>query len=220
MITAIKNILLLSAVAISTVVSGQDNDPKAKKVLDELSKKTQAFSTITASFTSTLENKQAGMEVTQEGTIKLKGTKFNLVLDDYLILSDGYATWTVAAADNEVYIDDASALTGGDINPTELFTLWEKGFKYNHKGEVNVGGTTCHHINLYPLKPQEKNYHTIRLYIDKAGMEIKKVVVMGKSGDIYTYVVKSFTPNNGMDEKLFVFDKSKYPGISVIDNRL
>ena len=107
MITAIKNILLLSAVAISTVVSGQDNDPKAKKVLDELSKKTQAFSTITASFTSTLENKQAGMEVTQEGTIKLKGTKFNLVLDDYLILSDGYATWTVAAADNEVYIDDA-----------------------------------------------------------------------------------------------------------------
>ena len=51
-------------------------------------------------------------------------------------------------------------------------------------------------------------------------MEIKKVVVMGKSGDIYTYVVKSFTPNNGMDEKLFVFDKSKYPGISVIDNRL
>ncbi|TXC81988.1 LolA family protein [Luteibaculum oceani] len=218
---AVKTLLLLvSCISfITSTLAQESSDPKAKKILDELSGKTKGYATITASFNSTLENKQANMKVDQEGVIKLKGTKFNLVLDDYIILSDGESTWTVVESDNEVYIDDLSALTGGDINPSEIFTLWEKGFKYNYKGEETVNGKACHHINLYPKNPSEKNYHTIKLYVDKAAMEISKVVVMGKGGDIYTYQIKSFKPNEGLSDALFVFDKKKYPGISVVDNR-
>ncbi len=220
MYNSIKSLLVSALILVAGQMSFAQEDAKAKKILDELSKKTQAYSTITAGFTSKLENKEAGMEVDQEGLIKIKGTAFNLKLDDYLIISDGKSTWTIAAADNEVYVDDASALTGGDISPTEIFTLWEKGFKYNYKGEETINGVLCHQINLYPLKPQEKNFHTIKLYIAKADTEIKKVVVMGKSGDIYTYLMKSFKPNQTLDASLFVFDKGKYPGINVIDNRL
>lgn len=197
----------------------QDNDPKAKEILDKVSAKTQSYESITAAFTSTLENKQAGMEVTQEGVLKLKGTRFNLTLDDYLIISDGETTWTFAKADNEVYLDDTEALTGGDIQPTEIFTMWEKGFKYTYKGEETVGGSSCHHINLYPTKPDEKNYHTIKLFIGKSDLQIKKVIAMGKAGDVYTYDVQSFEPNKPLSESLFSFDKSKHPGVNVIDNR-
>ncbi len=210
--TVILSTLFLAGIA-------QDKDPKAKEILDQVSAKTQGYETITASFTSTLENKQAGMEVTQEGLLKLKGTRFNLTLDDYLIISDGETTYTFSKTDNEVYLDDTEALAGGDIQPTQIFTMWEKGFKYNYKGEQTLNGTACHHINLYPTKPDEKNYHTIKLYIGKSDLEIKQVIAMGKSGDVYTYTVKSFTPNKSMAPTLFAFDKSEHPGVTEIDNR-
>ncbi|MGB0165648.1 MAG: LolA family protein [Luteibaculum sp.] len=219
-----KNRLLTGLMALFSILSFQAsaqemNDPKAKEVLDKVSSKTQQYKTITATFTSSLENKQAGMKVDQEGVLKLKGTRFNLTLDDYNIISDGTTTWTIATADNEVYIDNTSEMAGGDINPTEIFTMWEKGFKYKYVGEESVNGSACHHINLFPKNPKEKNYHTIKLYIGKSDLEIKKVVALGKSGDIYTYSIKSFNVNHDLADNLFLFSKSKYPGINVVDNR-
>jgi outer membrane lipoprotein-sorting protein len=43
--------------------------------------------------------------------------------------------------------------------------------------------------------------------------------VLEKDGKKYSIVVNSFTPNTNIDDKQFVFDQKKYPGVEVIDNR-
>ena len=42
---------------------------------------------------------------------------------------------------------------------------------------------------------------------------------MEKDQTKHSIIVNSFTPNGAIDDKQFVFDVKKYPGVEIIDNR-
>lgn len=212
--------LLLSVLSVFMFLgSNAQDDPKAKAILEKLSAKTKTYNTINASFNSTLENKQANLKVEQKGTIKLKGDKYRLDLDDYLVITDGATTWTYSKADNEIMIDNnADIEDDSQIKPSELFTIWETGFKYSYEKQESVNGATCDVIKLFPKNPSERSFHTIRLFIS-TNNELKKVVVNGKSGDNYVYIINSLTPNQAFADSIFKYAASDFPGADVIDNR-
>lgn len=204
---------------ITALAQTQETDPKAKAILDKLSAKTKAFSSITANFNSSLDNKKANLKVNQKGSLRLKGNKYKVELDDYLIINDGTTAWTYTKESNEVQVDDAAELKGGNsIKPSEIFTIWEKGFKYKYEKEVTIAGAKCDIIKLFP-KDNKRNFHTIILTINKTKMEVQGVEVLGKGGEIYTYTVTKFQPNLALVDTDFQFNKTKYPGVEVIDNR-
>ncbi len=197
-----------------------DLDPKAKAILDKLSAKNKAFTTITGTFTSTLDNKKAKVKVNQKGSLKVKGNKYKIELDDYVLINNGTTAWTYTKDANEVQIDDAAEMKkGSSIKPSEIFTIWENGFKYKYDKEVTIAGVKCDVIKLFPKDAKGKNYHTIILTINKAKMEVQGIEVLGKGGENYTYTVTKFGPNVAIAETDFTFDKNKYPGVEIIDNR-
>ncbi len=211
-----KLTLSLTFVLISLLGVSQDNDAKA--ILDQLSEKTRKYSSITSDFTFTLDDVSADVHHSQEGMVKMKGSSYYIALGDNHIFSDGETRWTFAEEMNEVYIDDSES--GDDaLNPTEIYTVWEKGFKHYYESEVTVNGRICHMIKLNPTKPDEKTFHTVNLFIDKAKMELVKIEILGKQGDNYTYNMKSFEPDISYTEKDFIFDMGAHPGVEVIDNR-
>jgi outer membrane lipoprotein-sorting protein len=55
--------------------------------------------------------------------------------------------------------------------------------------------------------------------VDKKAKTITETKVLEKDGKKYSITVNSFTPNTTVDDKQFVFDQKKYPGVEVIDNR-
>jgi outer membrane lipoprotein-sorting protein len=65
----------------------------------------------------------------------------------------------------------------------------------------------------------KKTVFKIRLTIDKAAKQITNVVIFDKSGNRYTYAIKTFTPNVKVAETVFAFDAKKYPGVEVVDLR-
>ena len=141
-------------------------------------------------------------------------------LGEYHIITNGETTLTYAKEENEVYIENNEDIEDEDaIKPSELFTIWESGFRYQYAGELTLDGKNCDQINLFPKEPAKKTFHTIRLFIDKDKREIVKVMMLGKGGEISTYVLKKFTPNATVKASDFVFTKSDYPGVDVIDNR-
>ncbi|MES2629135.1 MAG: outer membrane lipoprotein carrier protein LolA [Bacteroidota bacterium] len=215
--------LLTALVLLTSTVCAQtttDQDPKAKAVLDKLSAKTKGYSSISASFNSTLDNKKANLKVNQKGNLKIKGNKYKIELDDYTVINDGKTGWTYTKEANEVQVDDAAEMKkGGGIKPSEIFTIWENGFRYKYEKEVTIAGAKCDIIKLFPKDTKGKNYHTIVLTINKTKMEVQNVEVLGKSGEIYTYQVTKFAPNAALADADFNFDKTKYPGVEVIDNR-
>jgi len=214
--TALKYLFVLLSLTLSVETYSQD--AKAKAILDEISDKTRKYTTITSEFTFTLEDKAADVTQEQAGSLKMKGKKYYINLGDNHIYSDGDTRWTYSEEMNEVYIDISDA---GDevLNPSDVYTIWESGFKQYYKAEENINGRINHVIKLVPAEPEDKEYHTVIVFIDKAKMEVSKIEIKGKQGVDYTYFVKSFKTDATYTDDAFVFDSSDYPGVDEIDNR-
>ncbi|RYY36492.1 MAG: outer membrane lipoprotein carrier protein LolA [Sphingobacteriaceae bacterium] len=223
---AFAYILLLSTITINAF--GQ-KDKDAKVILGELSKKYRSYSSIKTDFTFTLDNKQAGIANTQTGTLisKTKGNKFRVSLYDPLgkakskidqeIIGDGKTQWTYMVDEKEVQVNDAGS--GDDsFNPAQIFTIYEKGYKYVFTGTQKQGGRVYQVIDLTP-EAEKAQFFKIRLMIDKAKKQIYNVVVFDRNGSRYTYTLKTVTPNVPVADAYFTFDAKKYPGVEVVDLR-
>jgi outer membrane lipoprotein-sorting protein len=209
-------IIILFTLAIATL-QAQD-DKKAKDILDKLSAKTKAYSSITSEFTYSLVNKEKKINSTQSWKIKIKGDRYRLDMGEQIIYFDGKTMWKFLKSDNEVEISTPSA-NDEALNPKNIFTMWEKGYKYKYVNEENVSGKTAHVIDLFPSNPKEKDFTSIRLYIDKAAMQVLKSEVKGKNGNVYTYDIKKFMPNQAIEDVAFTFNMKEHPGVEVNDIR-
>ncbi len=72
----------------------QEQDPKAKAILDDLSKTTKAYKTITADYAYTIFNKEKKQTDKLTGKVQVKGSKFKLVIPGNIIVCDGKTIWS------------------------------------------------------------------------------------------------------------------------------
>jgi outer membrane lipoprotein-sorting protein len=216
-----KLILMISMFTALLGVKGiAQEDAKAKAILDEVSAKTRSYSNFKTTFSQTLENKDAKINETQEGTLTIKGNKYRLEIAGQEVISDGKTVWTFLKDANEVQINNVDPNSSDAITPTNLFTIYEKGFKYKYEGEKTENGKAVHNITLHPKDPKGKPYHTIKLTIDKAAKQITSFRVLSKDGNNFTYKVKTFTPNvPEITDSIFTFNTAKHPKVEVIDLR-
>jgi len=210
-----KLITLLIASIFAIQVNAQE-DTQAKAILDKLSAKTKAYTSIKADFQLTISSKKDGVNESQLGSIQLKGNKYNLSIKGQEVISDGKTVWTYIKESEEVHINSISDdENDGTFSPNKLFTLYENGFKYKYVEEKN----NIQSINLYPKDASSKSFHRITLFIDKVKNEIKEVKVFGKDGSESTYKIKTFITNTALPDSLFTFDKAKHPKVEIIDLR-
>lgn len=214
-----KTFLSLTIALFTTTAVHAQDDPKSKAVVDQLIAKSRTWTSFEADFTSVLVNSASKLNVKQEGNVRVKGKLFNLALTDNTVINDGTAIWTYSKKSNEVTISDPADMDK-ELDPTKLFTIYEQGFKSQFVEEKKAAdGTMEQVIKLFPLEPGKKPYHTVVMTIDKAKVQPKVVKVLYKDGNEVTYTLKKFTPNVDLYESVFVFDKSKYPGVEVNDVR-
>ena len=214
-----------------TITKAQDPnyDPKAKLILDDVSKTAKSYTTITATFSITIKKADNTSDV-KNGSIIMKSGKYKITLENKVkevikkeeYYNDGKTTWVYSEKDKEVNVDNFDPnkkKTENSISPNDIFTIHEKGFKYKFIKEEIQNGKTVQLIDLYPEKPDKKNYHTVKLTIDKVKKQIINVVFLNKDGSTTTYTVKTFTPNLDVPDSTFQFDIKTHPGVSVIDLR-
>lgn len=207
-------------ITLTTLISlgcfAQEVDTKAKGILDNLSAKTKAYKTIKAEFQFTIINKTEGINESQKGSIQIKGDNYLLSIAGQDVISNGKDIYTVLKDAEEVQINNMPEEDEEDfISPNTIFTLYEDGFKYKYVKEENGE----HLINLYPKEVEDKEFHRITLYINKAKGQISKVQIYGKDGAVTTYKITSFTPNSAIPDTRFTFDKAKHPNFEVVDLR-
>ncbi|MBS1942233.1 MAG: outer membrane lipoprotein carrier protein LolA [Bacteroidetes bacterium] len=212
-----KPLLLLASLLLFLHSFGQD-DPKSRAIVDALIAKNKTYKSFDADFSSHLVNAASKLDLTQEGNLKVKDRKFRLTLLDNTVINDGKALYTYNKKANEVTISDTKDMDE-TLDPANLFNVYEKGFKSQYAGAGTDNGVAVETINLFPLEPAKKAFHTIILTVDKNKMEPRKVVMKYKDGNVVTYVLKTFKPNAEMVDALFTFDKAKYPGVEVNDMR-
>lgn len=214
-----RAIIAFLALGVVASVASAQTDPKAKAILAEVSKKYRSYDVVKTDFTFTLDNKQAKVKETQQGTlyVKANANKYKVAMTNQELISDGKVQWTYLKNDKEVQINNVDP-SGEALNPAKIFTIYEKGFKYIYTGEQKVGTKVYQMIDLSPTDIK-KNVFKVRLSIDKAAKQIANIVVFEKNGNTYTYNVKTFSPNIKVPETTFAFDAKKYPGVEVVDLR-
>jgi len=212
-----KNLkLLLLLLCTTTVVFGQ-NDLRSQTILKKLSKNYRTYKTIQADVAFTIDNKKENIKENQKGRVIMKGDKFRLELGEQTLISDGKTLWAYLKEMNEVTISPFEP-TEGELSPTNLFTIYEKGFESYYVGETNRGKNKLHNIDIVPTD-KKKSFFKIRLVIDRQKEQIAQAIVFDKNGTLYTYDINNFVTNVPVADTQFGFDKSKYPGVEVVDLR-
>lgn len=211
-ITAISALLILFI----GITSFTTQDQKAAKILKDVSRTYQSYKTIKAKFTLSITAKNSKKPVTQKGILYLKGKKFRIDMDGQKIFCDGKKMWTYFSdGSNEVQITKYDP-KAQDINPSEIFTIYQKGFLYRYSGETVRNGKKIQKIELTP-EDKSKPFFKVKLSIDKMAHKIMDMTVYSKNGSHTSYKITSFAPNVTISDKFFRFDEKDYPGVVVID---
>jgi outer membrane lipoprotein-sorting protein len=225
-----KKLLIFSILLLITVTfCFAQKDADAKAILSKVSEKYKTYDVIKADFDFTLEAQQAAVKETRSGTLiaKSKANKFKVSIFsagatavpqvEQEIISDGKTQWTYLKKDNEVQVNNVDA-SGEGLNPAQIFTIYEHGYKYLYNGEVKVGGKVYQQIDLTP-DDAKKSFFKVRLTIDKVKKQIYSALIFDKNGNRYTYTVKSFTANIPAPDNTFSFDPKAHKGVEVVDLR-
>jgi chaperone LolA len=212
-------LLIMGSVSAQSGAQAEKNDPEAKKVLDKIRKKYEAFKNMEASFSLTIEVPGQPKEV-QKGSVSQEGDKFRLEMDQQIIVSDAKTTWVYLKKNNEVQINNAQP--GSDnsfLTPKELLKRYQKGdFLYAITDKTTENGKVLTQIEF---KPKDKNseYSKLRLSIDEKAGTIQSIKAFGKDGSRYSFNINRLSSNKQLAAGTFAFDAKKYPGVHVEDLR-
>ena len=207
-----KNFFLTLCLLIS-VFGANAQDTKASAIIDAMQSKYKSMKTFAATFTYGTD----GTTQTTQGNITVKGQKYRLKTSGQEIYNNGKEVSTYIKETNEVNISDYEP-SESDLNPAKVYTFDKKGFRYVFVQEVREGGQTYEVIELSPEK-KGTQVAKVKIKLNKKDKSVKSWVITDKNGKRQTFKVNKFTPNVAVDDKYFVFDQSKYPGVEVNDLR-
>lgn len=194
------------------------NDPAAKKVLDQVSAKMKSYKNIQADFMLQIENAAGKLEGSKKGTVYVKGQQYHISITGQEIFCDGKNSWTYDKSTNEVTINKVDP-TVKTITPERFFTnFYDKDFLYKLNGDVKQGGKSLQEIELTPVD-KTKNFYKVYLYVDKKTKTIYSLKSLEKNGSKDIITVNKLSGNTAINEDLFVFNKAKYPGVEEVDLR-
>lgn len=221
--------ILLFGLFISSLViaQGKENkqgapsvhDPKAKEILDKVSVKTKAFKTIKADFViNRIDAKDTKKNSTQKGSISIKGAKYKLDIMGTITYSDGKTRWAYIKESKEINITTPDPKSDNLVDPSKVFTIYEKGYKYKFMFEKFEDGLQIYEIDLYPEALNTK-LSKITLQIDKTSMQVHSIKYVEKDGVSYIIKVAKFAADADVSDADVTFNKANFPGAEIIDMR-
>jgi outer membrane lipoprotein carrier protein len=209
-----KTIVILASFLI-TLSGVAQSDQKAKDILDAASAKIEGYKTLKIKFGLTIIGDD---QISQKGTIYLKGDKYKLELTDQEVYCDGVDIITHLIEEGECYRGKVADLDEDELlSPDKLLTLYKDGYKLRYDGEQEYAGETCDAIFLYPKDPANARFHTVKMLVNKESEEVVYVYLKGKDGSKMKYKLVSLERDIEMDDSMFVFNEAEHPEVECYD---
>jgi outer membrane lipoprotein-sorting protein len=215
-----KRLFLISILSVLTLAVFAQQDAKAKEILEKVTKTTQSLASLEAKFSFEMNNTAQKIHEKSNGSIILKNKKYKLNIPQMglTVTCDGQTIWTYMVKSNEVTIASLDDETDDLMDPSKIFTIYERGFNYKFINESVEGGIPVYNIDLTPQKVGG-DIQKIKIMIDKQKMLIRGANMSGKEGNTYNVSVSELKTDGVYKDSDFVFDPKKYKDIEVIDMR-
>ena len=212
-----KKILFTSVILLFSLCSFAQKDAKAKDILDKASKAYEQAGDMSVYFTMDIKD-QGSNAAKFDGQLHVKGTKLQLTTPEAETWFDGKTQWGYMKELQEVNISEPSEADMQSINPSMIFNLYKKGCNYKFNSEkTDNKNRSVYEIELLPQGKSEMT--RIVAQINKTDyMPVYFHIFYKNKMENKIYINKYSTKQNHPD-KLFSFDKSKYPDAEIIDLR-
>lgn len=195
------------------------NDPKAKAVLDGVSKKVSGLKTLKANFVLKLSGGKGNVTDTRKGSIALKGQKYRMSLGATEVISDNATVWTYNKEAKEVQVSKYDP-SSQSMSPAKLFSpsFFDKEYTYSYKGERKENGKNCDIVELTP-RDKSKAIAKVELIVDKGASMIAGGNYWEKNGNKYAVTISNVVQNADIPDAQFGWNAKEHPGVEVVDLR-
>lgn len=209
-------VILLLLFPVSTTTA---QETKAARLLEGLSRHYRALEPFRITYEITTIHLQDKSSTTATGELLLDGPRYVLKSDASEIYFDGTTLWNYLPDVNEVNVllpDTSDHSIFAD--PQQLFSGYEKRYKFHYVGENEADGRRLWVVDLYPYDLNEP-YSRVRLQIDERDTTLYTARYFGKDGTHYLMKILTAEHLPEGKEEMFRFDPSVHPGVEVIDMR-
>lgn len=215
-----KIYILITTIIFSFNVVFSQNDEsdqvKCTKILQIISNSIQSNNA--SKFNFILKITSEDFNETQSGYAIIKNNQFYYKTSEREVTCDGENVWTYIIEDNECYIDLLKDLEN-TINPSDLFNMWEDGFKFKYVKKENLNNELFHTIKMFPKNLNESNYHTVIMNVNETKKTIKEASIKSKDGVTINMNISSLTANPPLTTSQFTWNSNDYIDVDEIDNR-
>ena len=195
----------ISVLTILTLSATAQKDALAKQILDQVGAKVKASKGILVNITLTSKNNKGKSMGTKQIALQMKGDKYLLKEGKMEILCDGLNIYNFDGANST----SKSSVAESDqtLSPQKLLSgNYDKDFNFKLLSQDNAKAT----IELYPID-KRKSFQKVTLVINKLQSALASALILDKSNNQTDVKVGSSNYAASLNDKIFQFNRAKYP---------
>ena len=214
----IKNSLFSIILIFSCILIHAQQDPNAERYLQGVSDQFDLNEGYLIQMDYIREDIMRETSAEGEGTIWMKGLKYKIVLNEYIVYYDGNKLYSLNTEAEEVYVSVPDPDQPGYLQavPIKIIKSYEKDFKYSYMGNKPFMGKDRVEVQLYP-KDLTGPYSMLKMFIHPTTLKLEGIQLKHKEGIQYTMILSDIKGNQQLDDQTFVFNPDEYPNTEVIE---
>jgi len=212
------HIWLLAALSSLSIAAYNQQDSRADKYLQSVSQQFDMDKAYVIQMDYKREDLMQETFAEGEGTIWMKGLKYKIVVDEYIIYYNEEKHYSQNTETEEVYVSLPDPDQPGYLQavPIKIIKAYEQDFNYQFMGNTNLLGKNLIEIQLYP-KDITGPYSMLKLFVNPNSYKLQATQLKHKEGILYTMVLSEIRADQSIEDSMFEFDPAEYPNTEIIE---
>ena len=213
-----KKVCLLTFISFITLSSYSQQDSKAEAYLQAVSEQFDLDKGYVIQMDYKREDLMQETSAEGEGTIWMKGLKYKIVVDEYIVYYNEEKLYSQNTETEEVYVSEPDPDQPGYLQavPIKIIKSYEQDFNYMYIGNTSLLGKNLLEIQLYP-KDRSGPYALLKMYVNPGSQKLEVIQLKHKEGILYTMILSEIREDKSLEESTFDFDPSAYPDTEIIE---
>jgi outer membrane lipoprotein-sorting protein len=212
-----KKLIIALSLLFFSVAAFTQSSSEAKNILDKTYNDYLKSNGIQLNFKVVTTDARGKNPYTEKGVAKIKRNSFTFSTENINVWYDGKTQWWLMKDVNEVNISNPSNqdLTS---SPTGLLGLYKTGFTLKAPVSKTVNGKSAYVIEMIPTV-QRSDFKAASVAVDKNNNTLLQVNLTLKDNMNIKVDISNYNANYNFNDSTFVFNKSLYPGVEIVDLR-
>ncbi len=213
-----RYIWLLALVSFFTMASYSQQDSRADKYLQAVSKQFDMDKAYVIQMNYIREDLMQETSAEGEGVIWMKGLKYKIMLDEFIIYYNEEKLYSQNTETEEVYVSEPDPDQPGYLQavPIKIIKAYEQDFNYMYIGSTPMLGKSLIEIQLYP-KDISGPYSMLKMFVNPNSQKLEAMQLKHKEGILYTMILSEMKVDQTLEESIFDYDPSAYPNTEIIE---